>query len=80
MSWKQEWYLDEPWYHNGKEGKVRSFIYPEDERHDIRSFMCRCSPVVGIRKGVLKLVHNAFDRRDVIEQAEAILSDVKDKP
>ncbi len=49
-------------------------IHPlnDDEPHDLESTMCHCGPEIKIEDGEMIVVHNSFDRREIIEEAERI--------
>ena len=44
-------------------------------KHEVLTLQCRCKPELVLTNVALKLVHNAFDHREVIEQAEEIMKD-----
>lgn len=52
-------------------------VYPENDlqEHTLQGFGCPCQPTVKMTEGAtLLIVHNAFDHREIIEQAIAILN------
>ena len=77
--WTQDW-ENEYWRMSGKDGVKRSYIYPEyeKEKHLVKTTQCPCRPRLEIIHGILKLIHSAFDGRDLIEEAEELVR--KDKP
>lgn len=55
-------------------------VYPQDEQnqHDLVGTTCRCDPRVEISDSIL-VVHNSFDGREMIEEANAILKSYENK-
>ncbi len=41
--------------------------------HEENSSTCPCDPKVEIKNGEMVLIHNAFDHRQIVEQAREIL-------
>lgn len=58
-------------------------VYPinDEQEHDLTGTMCHCNPKVEFADPVTRepysevlVIHNAFDCREVVEQAEEILN------
>ena len=50
-------------------------IYPINDlkEHNIFSTNCECNPKIEIHNGVMLVIHNAFDQREIIEEVIEIL-------
>ena len=49
-------------------------VVPIDDLQLHRSVDCACEPAVRVAGGGMMFVHNAWDHREIVEEAEKILS------
>ena len=51
-------------------------VYPVDDEHphDLIGTKCQCNPTIEVVGATLIIIHNAFDWREVIEQAKEIIN------
>ncbi len=45
------------------------------EKHLEDGASCKCNPKIEFEDGYMKIIHNAFDMREVIERVEEFLDD-----
>ena len=54
-------------------------VYPVNDlkEHILKGVDCHCNPTVKVEGAGLIIVHNAYDHREIIEQANEVLDKLK---
>ncbi len=69
------------WQHHNDSGNLPIHVYPvnDEKEHDVEDSeglgCCSCNPVIDWSGPRVLVIHNAFDMRELIEQAEEIKND-----
>jgi hypothetical protein len=56
-------------------------VYPINdlEDHDLDTHLCTCQPSIEYINGSMLIIHNSFDGRELVEEANQILNSAKEK-
>lgn len=56
-------------------------VYPLDDlkEHDTSGTDCHCNPRIEVIGGSLLIIHNAYDHREIIEEANEILEEYRNE-
>lgn len=57
--------------------KADVHVYPENDLrpHELEGFACPCEPSVELIGAAFLIIHNAYDHREIIEQAVDIMNE-----